>query len=242
MSTIAPSSSGEATTLLQQLASKSVAYGQSRTSQADSDAPDESSPATVVELSDDAKAIIARAKTDQAVADWLQANIDGLKGRGGKPPSAQHASDPTDLYKQISSLSAAQADDGTSSADAGNSTQWEAGSKWGDASISDAEFAEKYESSFSWWADEFDQYLPPEKGQALRQAIASGTLKFQKASEVEGLNTHSTITYTTGPGGVGQGMSWHFNSHPTGAAKEAIDQGNAFVTWTEDRGDVYVTW
>ena len=28
----------------------------------------------------------------------------------------------------------------------------------------------------------------------------------------------------------------------TGETKEAIDAGNVLAMWTEDRGDVYITW
>ncbi|WP_253711471.1 hypothetical protein [Bradyrhizobium sp. WD16] len=79
--------------------------------------------------------------------------------------------------------------------------------------------------------------FPPEKSAALQAAIANGTLKFQKGSEVPGYNTRTVITYFGE-----QGMSTSGYRPPTGAVKEAIDAGNAQAIWTEDRGDVYVTW
>ena len=107
------------------------------------------------------------------------------------------------------------------------------------AAISDADFAVKYHDQIAWTASAFDRYLPPEKGQALRAALANGTLKFQAASDVAGLNTQTSVSYASGSG---QGMSVATSSHPTGAIKDAVDQGDAFVLWTSDRGDVYVTW
>lgn len=83
--------------------------------------------------------------------------------------------------------------------------------------------------------------FPPEKRAALEAAITNGTLKIQKGSEVEGYNTRTTITYNVGPGG-GQGMSTSGCRPPTGAAKEAIDSGNAVGLWTADRGDVFISW
>jgi hypothetical protein len=37
-------------------------------------------------------------------------------------------------------------------------------------------------------------------------------------------------------------MSVTHQSNPTGAAKDALDQGRAYAFWTADRGDVYVSW
>ena len=112
------------------------------------------------------------------------------------------------------------------------------GSKYGDPTISDADFLTKYSASLESYAEG----LSPEQRQAFEAAIGSGTLQFQKASDVDGLNYRSTVTYSGSPGGL-QGMTVsHQSSAPTGAAKDAIDQGRAYVFWTEDRGDVYVTW
>jgi hypothetical protein len=94
----------------------------------------------------------------------------------------------------------------------------------------------------SQWADEYDKKgLPSEVGQALRDAVANGTLKFQKASDVPDLNFHSEHTFTSNAFGTldGQGST---SQNPTGTTKEAIDQGKAIAIWTADRGDVYVTW
>ena len=121
--------------------------------------------------------------------------------------------------------------------DSRSDTGWTAGARAGDASLSDAEFTAKHKDALLGAL----VGLPADKLQALQAAINSGTLKFQKGSEVEGYNTQTTVTYTVGPGG-GQGMSTSGYKPPTGAVKEAIDAGNAIALWTEDRGDVYVTW
>lgn len=120
---------------------------------------------------------------------------------------------------------------------AADTTTWTAGSKFGDASISDADFNSEIEGSLRAALADF----PPEKRAALEAAISNGTLKVQKGSDVEGYNTRTTITYNVGAGG-GQGMSTSGYRAPTGAAKEAIDAGNAVGLWTADRGDVYISW
>jgi hypothetical protein len=105
--------------------------------------------------------------------------------------------------------------------------------------ISDADFAAKYQDQIAWTASQLDKYLPPESAQALRTALANGTLKFQSATDVAGLNTQTSVAYAAGGG---PGLSVAMSSRPTGAVKDAIDQGSAFVFWTSDRGNVYVTW
>ncbi len=83
--------------------------------------------------------------------------------------------------------------------------------------------------------------LPPEQRQALEAAFDSGTIRIQKASDVAGLNYHSTVGYTQTPSSL-QGMSINHQSNSTGAAKDALDEGRAYAFWTADRGDVYVSW
>lgn len=91
-------------------------------------------------------------------------------------------------------------------------------------------------------ADEYDKRgLAPEVGQALRNAVANGALKFQKASDVPDLNFQSSHAFTTNAFGTLDG--WGSTSqNPTGATKAAIDQGKAIAMWSADRGDVYITW
>ncbi len=76
---------------------------------------------------------------------------------------------------------------------------------------------------------------------ALQAAIDNGTLKIQKGSDVPGYNNRTVVTYSGSPGGL-EGMSTSAYVQPTGAVKDAINQGNAFAAWTEDRGDISLTW
>jgi hypothetical protein len=126
---------------------------------------------------------------------------------------------------------------GSQTSSKSSTTQWEAGSKYGDSTTSDADFLEKIKPALLSSAEG----LPPEQRQALEAAISNGTIQFQKASDVAGLNYHSTVSYTGSPGGL-EGMTVTHQSNPTGAAKDALDQGRAFAFWAPDRGDVYVSW
>ena len=184
-------------------------------------------PVDVVDLSDRAKQILARANIEQAAADKLSGFLQSLKDPDGKTASRDSSKGQGALFEKLRGQST----------DGAEATSWTAGSKAGDASISDADFIAKYKDSLEGALQDF----PADKRAAMEAAISSGTLKIQKGSDVEGYNTRTTITYNGSPGG-GQGMSTSGYRPPTGATKEAIDSGNAISLWTEDRGDVFITW
>jgi hypothetical protein len=190
--------------------------------------PSSRDPVDTVDMSDRAKATLARAKTEQFAADKLAAQVQATRNPGDKSGAVSSKPVPDGASKLFDALHGSAA---------GNDTDWTAGSKWGDAAISDAAFTDKYKDSLLGALEG----LPPEKREALQAAINAGTLKVQQGSEVAGYNTRTAVTYNGGPGG-GQGMSTSGYRAPTGAVKEAIDAGNAVALWTEDRGDVYVTW
>lgn len=189
-------------------------------------------PVDIVDLSDHAKQTLARAKTEHVAAGKLSDLVQSLQSSGSKNPASKPKSDDgSSLFDKL-----------TAQPQTSDKTTWEAGSKYGDASISDADLTTELKGSFLQQADAYDkQGLPPEVGQALRDAVNTGTLKFQKASDIPDLNFHSTVTYSGVPGGL-QGGGVATDQHPTGATKVAIDQGTAIAAWTADRGDVYITW
>jgi hypothetical protein len=188
-------------------------------------------PVDTVNLSDRAKATLARAKTDQVAAEKLTAQLQSMRDPNGKSGSASSKSTTDDASKLFDALS------GRSTSQATSNTKWEAGSKYGDPTISDAAFLDSLKPTLMGYASG----LAPDKQEAMIAAINNGTIKVQKASEVPDLNTHSTVTYSGAPGGL-QGMGVYSDSHPTGVVKEAIDQGNALTMWSQNRGDVYFTW
>jgi hypothetical protein len=185
-------------------------------------------PTDTVDLSDRAKQVLARAKSEQAAADKLSALLQSLNDPDGKnPESKPKAGDGTSVFDNLSGRTQQRASD----------TEWTAGSNHGDASISDAAFVDKYKDALLGGLTGF----PPEKQAALQAAIDNGGLTIQKGSEVPGYNTRTTVVHSGEPGGL-QGMSTSGYAAPTGQAKDAIEAGNAYGFWTEDRGDVYVTW
>lgn len=79
-----------------------------------------------------------------------------------------------------------------------------------------------------------------EGGQALREAIANGTVRVRKAEDVPGVNYKSTVTHTEGPYGKGMSVSASFNPSPEIRAE--IDRGHGLAMWSKSEGDVYLSW
>jgi hypothetical protein len=193
-----------------------------------SDPASSPSPTDSLDLSDHAKAVLAQAQQGQVAADKLSDLLQSLRDPSGKSAPSSNQSSTNISFAQLS---------GQQASSQSNSTQWQAGSIYGDPTISDAAFIDKYRGAMV----NALSGLPSDKVASLEAAISNGTVKIQPASEVPGYNNRTTITYTGPPGGL-QGMSSSAYIPPTGAVKDAIDQGNAIALWTEDRGDVYITW
>jgi hypothetical protein len=238
MSTIASinsSATSAVASLLSDAASAATAGGSSastatKSNQAASSASGD--PVDIVDLSDHARQILARTKTEQVAAGKLSDLVQSLKSPDGKNAASKTKSnDTTSLFDKLS---------GRAQTQAGNDTQWVAGAPYGDASKSDTDFVKGI--SLLQMADGMDRDgLHPEAGQALRNAVANGTVKIQKASDVPGLNFSSQHTFTKNAFGTID--TWGTTSqNPTGAIKDAIDQGKALAMWTADRGDIYITW
>lgn len=85
-------------------------------------------PAVVVDLSDSSKALLERTRIAQAIADKLDRHMAAHNG-------GDHAQIPGSRSDDETAFSPAP-----SAPQAEHKTKWEAGSKWGDATISDAEF------------------------------------------------------------------------------------------------------
>jgi hypothetical protein len=188
-----------------------------------------SNPGDIVDLSDRAKATLARAKTEQFAADKLTAQLQSARDPDGKNTAPKtNSEDGSQLFDKLSGRSQPQQT---------GDTQWVAGAPYGDPSISDGDFTAELKGTLLQQADS----LPPEAGQALRNAVANGTLKFQKASDIPDLNFQSQHSFTLNAFGTWDGGG-STSQNPTGATKEAIDQGKAIAMWSADRGDIYITW
>lgn len=77
-----------------------------------------------------------------------------------------------------------------------------------------------------------------EGGQALKKAIADGTVRVRRAEDVPGVNYKTTVQITQNP--YSEFHTTSFNPSPEIQAE--IDSGHAIAMWTANQGDVYITW
>lgn len=222
-------------------------------------------PVDIVDLSDRAKATLARAKAEQGAAGKLSAQVAAAKDSGRTSSASTIGRADKSTTESTSSLFAILAGRSAPPAQSNPDTQsdslsdriaaWAPTLKapltvrdgiapFGDPTTSDAQFIKDMglSSMLSGLGDIYDQQgFPPEIGQAMRTAGANGTIKIQDAADVADLNMHSINIYT--PSAIGGPSAWGtVTQHPTGATKEALDQGRALAMWTADRGNVYLTW
>ena len=100
----------------------------------------------------------------------------------------------------------------------------------------------EFRQSLLAFADDYDALgLPPEKAQALRDAVANGTVRLNPASTVEGLNFKTSRTYTPNAFG-GYDTASSSSLKPVGKPKEAFDANRAMAMWYADYGSVYIEW
>jgi hypothetical protein len=230
--------------LLSNAASSATDTGTPATKATTSGSSASSDPTDIVDLSDHAKATLARAKTDQVAADKLTAQLQAARDPGGKATAPKaNSGDGTSLFDKLSGRAQPQQTGDTpqtgDTQQTGN-TQWVAGAPYGNAAISDADFTASIKATLLNAAN--GPNSSPENKQALEAALASGTLKFQKTSDVPDLNFHSSSRFTPSAIGGGFDCAVWTSQNPVGATKDAIDQGAAVAVWSADRGPVYVTW
>ncbi|WP_157874591.1 hypothetical protein [Streptomyces sp. AcH 505] len=237
MSTIAATNSSADNAIVSLLRSGSMAgteaSGQIQTPAKPSPSGD---PVDIVDLSDRAQAVLARAKVDKVAADRLAAQVQAAKGsdKPGQSSTAGDASTPlqTTRYAQWAATLTAP------------STVRDAPAPYGDPTTSDAQFIKDnaINETLLGLADTYDkQGFSPDVGQAIRTAVANGTFKIQQASDVPDLNMHSVNIYT--PSSIGGPSQWgSVSQSPTGTTKQALDQGKALALWSADRGNIYISW
>jgi hypothetical protein len=206
-------------------------------------------PSSTVELSDRAKDLLARTKIEQAIADQLaEVMLAASDDKSRQKPQSRLSSDElSQLFQSTLNKTAQAAGKAAPRADPmahpQSTTQWQNHAPYGDPTMSDEQFLSQMKDTLLWFADIYDQNgSPPEVGQALRDAVKNGTVKVQRASDVPDLNFKSTQTFTPSALGGGYDSIGGITQNPTGATKEAIDQGRAIALWNMDRGDIYISW
>jgi hypothetical protein len=211
-------------------------------------------PKESVDLSDHAKRVLARAKSEQSAAEKLSDLVQSLQNSNSKSHTLKTKPNDGPSFEDLSGSQASsqtKPNDGPSFEDVSGSqvssksgdTQWVAGAPYGDASKSDAEFKKAIMIEFEGRAYVFEREGNWEAAQSIRNGYANGTLKFQRAADVPDLNFTSQNVFAKNAWGTWDTIySTSSSQNATGSVKEALDQGRAVAMWTPDRGDVYITW
>jgi len=219
---------------------KSSTLNTSREAESGSD-----SEADTVVLSERAQAILARAKTEQAVVAQLAKILQGSQSEGGSSPARNGLEDPSEIFKAIAERQQKDADSSseTSAHSEKGVTKTQNYAPYGNPNISDGAFKAEITEYLLNVADGYDQAgRPPEVGQALRDAVRNGTIKIEAASDVADLNYHTTHSFTNSVHGGGYDSFSSWTLTPKGAPKEALDAGRAIAMWNYNRGDLYISW
>lgn len=217
-------------------------------SKASDETSSSSDTADKVELSDRAKALLARAEVEQAVIAQLKKVFQPSQSSDQDGASQTTTDDPAQIFQSIADRlnkaagAAHQGQTDTASKNTG-ATAWQNAAPYGDPNISDAAFFSEMNDSLLAIADFYDQQgRPPDVGQALRDAVRNGTVTIQRASDVPDLNFKSSQTFTKSVHGGGYDSFGSTSQNPTGATKEAMDSGRALAMWNYNRGDIYISW
>jgi hypothetical protein len=242
-----------------------------------------SGPATIVDLSERAKAVLDRTKIDQAVVERLDRAIKAAKGESRGTSAQDNDAASASVFDQIHDLgreltsangsNAANSDSASAQylsgtpvwqqqANADNIAILQAGAKLynkaqsmqnlaanggqfaspteGHVVSDDLIFVYAAHSQIASTITDLQNRGLADKAKGLSKALENGTLNFEKASDVDGLNLTSTIVHFADAGGGGERGSTSLK--PTGKVKEALDQGDAIALSMGDRGNFYVTW
>jgi hypothetical protein len=189
-------------------------------------------PTDILDLSDNAKATLARAKVDQVAADKLTAQVDAATP-GGKAPKA-NASGGTSLFDKLSGR-AQQA--GNSPPVPGSLASFELAGGGASAGFSDYAQAlgkaspQGFSQTLSnvvavpsspqeiaaWYQNDGKSTLlgaqawPEDYPPGLAKAVTSQSLSFLSANDIPGLNFQNTITIQSAGAGVGGSDVYTYN-------------------------------
>jgi hypothetical protein len=198
----------------------------------DSSAGPARAPSDSLNLSDHAKAVLARAKADGVVADELQAFLQSAKnpnGTGNAPPSKLASGDGTRIFDQLTGRTQSQppgdAEATPEDPVSANLTALVKANTNADGSVSNfsvsandvlnpvstpQDIAAWYNANTAGIVSETKTYLS-DKGLSFIQAVQDHQLTFQSAADIPGLDFHNTYTYQGGEGGASANETFTYN-------------------------------
>jgi hypothetical protein len=259
MSAIAAINSTATNAIASLLSNAATAAGTPATGAASPPASVSGNPTDILDLSDNAKATLARAKVDQVAADKLAAQVDAATP-GGKA-TASKASGGTSLFDKLSGRAQAGAPSNAvegfvqSGKTLGDSVSAQVEAhRQPDGTVTsftqtfnDVSFAPSTPQAIDNWyqtegqsAIKFAQQDPSGSqlaidDAALAQAVQSHSVTIQNAKDIPGLNFHNTLTIQGGEGGASNSWSSTYNrnaaifSDPTTSYRVSDD--GTVISW-----------
>jgi hypothetical protein len=192
-------------------------------------------PVDTVDLSDRAKATLARAKIEQTAADKLAALAQSLSNSGGKSGStAKAVSGEGDRDSYLAALKAAHTGpDGTV----------ESFSK----TVNDVfDVPSTPQDIDDWYNTEGKiliagaQLFPEEAATGIAQAVQNRTIKIRDAKDIPDLDLHNTLTFSGGEGGSAINGTSSYN-HDAAIFKDPNTNYRVFngyvISWAKPEGD-----
>lgn len=198
----------------------------------DSSAGPASAPSDSLNLSDHAKAVLARAKADGVAADELQAFLQSARnpnGTGNAPASKPASNDGTRIFDQLTGRTQSQppGDAAATPEDpvSGNLTALVKANTNADGSVSNfsvsvndvlnpvstpQDIAAWYNANTAGIVNETKTYLS-DSGLSFIQAVQDHQLTFQSAADIPGLDFHNTYTYQGGENGASANETFTYN-------------------------------
>jgi hypothetical protein len=185
-------------------------------------------PVDSIDLSDSAKATLARAKTDQVAADKLAALVQAGRNSDGKPESA--AGNVSQVFDQLTGRTQSQqaspsGEDATLRALGADSKALIAANTQPDGTV------KSYSSTVSnylvvpstpqeisnWYKTDGQAFIDgaqlssDQNYKGLAQAVQERTVTIQSAKDIPGLNFHNTATFTGSENGSSGGLRSSYN-------------------------------
>jgi hypothetical protein len=238
MSAIAATGSSSSYSAVAQLLANSLSsaasgipqIGQSSTS--GSSATSTSASSDNLNLSDHAKAVLARAKTDKVAANELQAFLQSAKnpsGTGNASASKPTSDDGTQLFDQLTGRTQSQPSGDTTASPAdpvsANLNALVKAHTLPDGSVTNfsvnvsnvlnpvstpQDIADWYNTNATSLINDA-QSSPSESTISLAQAVQNHQVTFQSAADIPGLNFHNTYTYQGGEDGASANETFTYN-------------------------------
>jgi hypothetical protein len=219
-------------------------------------------PVDTVDLSDRAKATLARARTEQVAADKLAALVQSVRGPQGKSGSASKSTsgDGSQLFDKLTGRVPSQLSGGAGAdlvdpkdrdgylaalkaAHTGPDGTIESFSKTVNDVFDVPSTLQDVNDWYNTWGQTLvagAEFFPEEAATGIAQAVQNRTIKIQDAQDIPGLDLHNTLTFSGGEGGSAINGTASYN-HDAAIFKDPNTNYRVLngyvISWAKPEGD-----